>query len=94
VNLPTISCLTIALLKSSVPVYTPIVTKYPPSTCSSFILLSRSLALATLSFSNFLASLSCFVSRLSGTGLLAVELDPMPKKDKSGLLLVLAARVE
>jgi hypothetical protein len=25
---------------------------------------------------------------------LAVELDPMPKKDKSGLLLVLAARVE
>lgn len=73
------------MLKSSGPVYTPIVTRYPPSTCSSFKLRSLSLILATLSFSNFRASLSCFVSRRSGTSLVC-ELEPIPKKERSGLL--------
>ena len=49
------------------------------------MLLSRSFALATLSFSCFLASLSCFVSRRSGTSALA--LDPIPRNERSGLLL-------
>jgi hypothetical protein len=80
----TISCLTTDLLKSSGPVYTPIVTKYPPSTCSSLRLLSLSFTLATLSFSSFRASLSCFVSLRSGTS--ACELDPMPRNERSGLL--------
>lgn len=81
----TINCRTVGLLKSSVPVYTPIVTKYPPSTCSSFILRSRSFSRATRSFSSFRASLSCFVSLRSGCSGL-VLLDPIPKNDRSGLL--------
>lgn len=59
----TCNCLTTALLKSSTPVYVPSVTRNPPSTFSSRILRSRSFNRACLSFSAFLASLSCFVSR-------------------------------
>jgi hypothetical protein len=63
----TIICLTVGFEKSSVPVYTPRVTMNPPSTVSSLILLSLSIFLASLSFANFLASLSARVSfRASG----------------------------
>ena len=78
---------TIPLLKSSIPTYTPCVTRYPPSTCSSLILRSRSLSLVTLSFSNLRASLSCFVSRLASR--LEVSgslLPPIPRNERSGRL--------
>lgn len=61
----TCSCLTTGLLKSSVPVYVPKVTRKPPSMCSSRMLRSRSLARATRSRSSLRASRSCRVSRRS-----------------------------
>lgn len=83
----TISCRTVGLLKSSVPVYVPSVTKYPPSTPSSFRLLSLSFFLCSHSFSSFLFSRSCLVSLLGSGWLGSLSgCPPMPRKDRSGLL--------
>lgn len=62
-ELLTCSWRTTGLEKSSLPLYMPMVTRKPPSTCSSRILRSRSFSLATLSRSRRLASRSWRVSR-------------------------------
>lgn len=84
----TCSCLTMPLLKSSGPVYVPSVTRQPPSMCSSRKLRSRSLSRACRSFSSFLASRSCFVSRgrSGAAGCASRSRDVRPRKLKSGLL--------
>ena len=82
----TCNCLTMPLLKSSGPVYVPRVTRYPPSTPSSRILRSRSFNRACLSFSSFLASLSCFVSRGLSGAFAPSRSRTSPRNGSSGLL--------
>lgn len=85
-DLHTCNWRTVGLLKSSGPVYTPSVTRNPPSTPSSFRLRSRSWTRNARSFSSFRASLSALVSlRGSRAGSRSTLSPPllMPRKDRS-----------